>query len=64
MRAEIDELNEFLFDRVHNGPYRCAVSSKELSTARAAGSTTAKSTSSPANPMIASIDLHRVSTWM
>ena len=23
LRAEIDELNEFLFNRVHNGPYRC-----------------------------------------
>jgi putative glutathione S-transferase len=23
LRAEIDELNEFLFERVHNGPYRC-----------------------------------------
>ncbi|WP_232667536.1 glutathione S-transferase family protein [Pseudonocardia sp. TRM90224] len=23
LRAEIDELNEFLFDRIHNGPYRC-----------------------------------------
>jgi glutathionyl-hydroquinone reductase len=23
LRADIDELNEFLFDRVHNGPYKC-----------------------------------------
>lgn len=23
LRAEIDELNEFLFERIHNGPYRC-----------------------------------------
>lgn len=23
LRAEIDELNEFLFTRIHNGPYRC-----------------------------------------
>ncbi len=40
------------------------VSSNELNTARAAGSTTAKLTSSPENSLIASIDLHRVSTWM
>ncbi|WP_194894028.1 glutathione S-transferase family protein [Catenulispora pinisilvae] len=23
LRPEIDELNEFLFERIHNGPYRC-----------------------------------------
>ncbi|MEU7527609.1 glutathione S-transferase C-terminal domain-containing protein [Saccharothrix sp. NPDC042600] len=23
LRAEIDDLNEFLYERVHNGPYRC-----------------------------------------
>jgi putative glutathione S-transferase len=26
LRGEIDELNEFLFEKVHNGPYRCGFS--------------------------------------
>jgi len=29
LRPEIDELNEFLFTRVHNGPYRCGFASSQ-----------------------------------
>ena len=38
LRAEIDELDEFLFTRIHNGPYRCGFASSQADYEREAQS--------------------------